>query len=48
MDLIRSMIFTTRSTIGDWPDKFQDIVFKNTKASDLSNDMFKTVTFDNS
>ena len=30
-----------------WPDEFQDIVFKNTKAFDFSN-MVKTVPLNNS
>ena len=38
-----SMIFTSKNTIGGWPDEFQDIVFKNTKASDFSNVVVKTV-----
>ena len=37
------MIFTIKSTIGGWPDKFQDIVFKSNKAYDISNVMVKTV-----
>ena len=31
------MIFTVKNIIGSWPDKFQDIVFESTKASDISN-----------
>ena len=39
-----SMIFTIKNIIGGWPDKFQDIVLKNTtKASDFPNVMVKTV-----
>ena len=37
------MIFTIKSTIGGWPDNFQDIVFKSTKAYDILNVMVKTV-----
>ena len=36
-----SMIFTIKNMIGGWPDKFQDIVFKITKASDISSVMVK-------
>ena len=43
-----SMVFTIKNTIGGWPDKFQDIVFKSTRASDISNVMVKTVPLDNS
>ena len=43
-----SMIFTIKNIIGGWPDKFQDIVFKSTKASDFSIVRVKTVPFDNS
>ena len=43
-----SISFTIKNTIGGWSDKFQDIVFKNTKASNFSNDMVKTVPLDNS
>ena len=43
-----SMIFTVKYTLGGWPDKFQDIVFKSTKASDISNVMINTVPLDNS
>ena len=43
-----SMIFTIKNTIGGWPDKFQDIIFKSTKASDISNVMVKIVALDNS
>ena len=32
-----SMILTIKNIIGDWPDKFEDIIFKSTKASDISN-----------
>ena len=38
-----STIFTIKSIIGGWPDKFQDIVFKNTKASNFSNVLVKNV-----
>ena len=41
------MVFTIKN-IGGWPDKFQDIVFKSTKASDTSNVMAKIVPLDNS
>ena len=40
------MVFTIKN-IGGWPDKFQDIVFKSTKASDISNVMVKIVPLDN-
>ena len=43
-----SMISTIKDIIGGWPDKFQDIVFKNTKASDISTVMVKVVPPDNS
>ena len=44
-----SMIFTIKNTIGDWPDKFQNIVSKSTKAFDSLNFMMvKTVLIDNS
>ena len=44
-----SMIFTIKNTIGDWPDKFQSIASKSTKASDSLNFMMvKTVLIDNS
>ena len=42
------MIFTTKNTNGGWSDKLQEIVFKNTKASNFSNVMVKTVPLDNS
>ena len=42
------MISTIKDIIGGWPDKFQDIVFKSTKASDISNVMVKVVPPDNS
>ena len=32
-----SIIFTIKKIIRGWPDKFQDIVFISTKASDISN-----------
>ena len=42
-----SMIFTIKNIVGGWPDKFQDIVFKSTKASDFSIVRVKTVPLDN-
>ena len=42
------MIFIIKNTIRGWPDKFQDIVFENTKAPEISNFMVKTVTLNNS
>ena len=42
------MIFAIKDTIGGWPDEFQDIVFKETKASDFSNVMVNTVQLNNS
>ena len=42
------MIFAIKNTIGVWPDTFQDIVFRNIKASDFSNVMVETVPLDNS
>ena len=44
---ISSMFFTIKN-IWNWLDKFQDIVFKSTKASDISKDMVKIVSLDNS
>ena len=44
---ISSMVFTIKN-IWNWLDKFQDIVFKSTKASDISNDIVKIVLLDNS
>ena len=41
-DFDSSMILTIKSTIGVWPDKFQDTVFKNTKDSEIFNVMLKT------
>ena len=41
------MISTIKNIIGGWPDKFQDILFKSTKASDISNVMVKVVPPDN-
>ena len=41
------MVFTIKN-IWNWLDKFQDIVFKSTKASDISNDIVKIVLLDNS
>ena len=38
-----SVIFLIKNTICGWPDKFQDIVFKSTKAFDISSVMVKTV-----
>ena len=32
-----SMIFTIKNTGEGWSDEFQDIIYKNTKASDFSN-----------
>ena len=43
-----TMIFKIKSTTGGWPDEFQDIVFKNTKAAKFLNAMVKTVPLDNS
>ena len=42
------MIFAIKNTIGDQPYKFQNIVFKSTKASYFSNAMVKTVPLNNS
>ena len=42
------MISTIKDIIGGWRDIFQDIVFKSTKASDISNVMVKVVPPDNS
>ena len=42
------MIFTIKNIVGGWPDKFEYIVFKSTKASDISNVMVKIVPLDNS
>ena len=36
-----STIFTIKNIIGGWPEKFQDILFKSTKTSDISNVMVK-------
>ena len=33
-----SMVFTIKGTVEDWSDEFQDIDFKNTKASDFPNE----------
>ena len=41
-------VFTIKNTNGGQTDEFQDIVFKNTKASNFSNVMVKTVPADNS
>ena len=43
-----SMIFTIKNIIGGWPNKFQDIVFKSTKAFDISSVTVKTVPLGNS
>ena len=43
-----SKIFTIKSTIGGWPDKFQDIVFESSKDSDISNVIVKAVPLDGS
>ena len=43
-----SMIFKIKSIIGGRPYKFQNVVFKSTKASDISNVMVKIVPLDNS
>ena len=40
------LIQKNKITIGVLPNKFQDDVFKNTKASDFSNVMVKTVPLD--
>ena len=42
------MIFTIKNTISGWPDEFQDIVFENTKASEISNFIVMTVSLNNS
>ena len=42
------MIFAIKDTIGGWPDEFQDIVFKETKASDFSDVIVNTVRLNNS
>ena len=42
------MIFTIKNTIRGWPDEFQDIVFENTKASEISNFIVMTVSLNNS
>ena len=43
-----SMIFTFKNIIWGWTDKIQNIVFKSTKASDISNVKVKIVPLDNS
>ena len=43
-----SMIFTIKNIIGGWPNKFQDIVFKSTKAFDISSVTVKIVPLGNS
>ena len=45
---VSSIIFTIKNIIGDWPDKFKNIVFKSTKTSDISNVMVKIVPLNNS
>ena len=42
------MIFTFKKIIWGWSDKNQDIVFKSTKVSDISDVKFKIVPLDNS
>ena len=42
------MIFTIKNIIGHWSDKFQDIAFKSTKASDISKVMVTIAPLDNS
>ena len=42
------MIFPIKNTIGGWSDEFEDIDFKNTKASKCWNAMVKTFPLDNS
>ena len=46
-DFDSSMIFTIKNIIGGWPDKFQDIIFKSTKGSDIEIEV-ETVPLDNS
>ena len=43
-----SIIFTIKNTIGSWLEKFQDIIFKSTKASNILNVMVKTIPLNNS
>ena len=43
-----SLIFKIKSIIGGRPYKFQNVVFKSTKASDISNVMVEIVPLDNS
>ena len=43
-----SVIFTMKNIIGGCADKFQDIVFKSTKASDICNVLVKIVPLNNS
>ena len=45
---VSSTTFTIKNIIGDWPDKFKNIVFKSTKTSDISNVMVKIVPLNNS
>ena len=42
------MMFTIKNITGGWPDNVLDVVFKSTKASDISNVMVKIVPLDNS
>ena len=42
------MILIIKSIIGGWPEKFQDIVFKSNKSSDITSFMVKIVPLDNS
>ena len=42
------MIFTFENIIWGWLHKIQDIAFKSTKASDISNVKVKIVPLDNS
>ena len=42
------MIFTFKKIIWGWSDKNQDIVFKSTKVSDISDVKFKIVPLDKS
>ena len=47
-ELDSAMIFPIKNTTGGWTDGFQDIDFKNTKASKYWSVMVKTVPLDNS
>ena len=40
------MIFIIKNTINGWSDEFQGTVFKNTKASGISNFMVKIAPID--